>query len=276
MKLGYSVKEMILITINTTFIVLLLAYYWQTTGIEAQRKRAELQVEKDTKIIVEQLMKDIKLANKHSIEMVLISEKPPTVKISMQIYLEAENKMVPVTYYMLKSNFSRIFRRKKKVLSTVLFNLIIQNDPTSGEFQLEATCLTAVEGLEGHIVFTSRNSVRPLEAVPEDVIVETEEGLEVDTSSGDEETADGESAIDMYLKYSEMPIIELQKEQSDINGELDTNNRGIKTVNEKLSNEIPGIKHTTLTFTLPEINDPTILEQLTTINTIAPEYREHI
>lgn len=273
MRFGYTVGEMIGITINTLLIVVLMTVYCQSTGFEARKKRAKAQLEKEAEDIVAGIAVDLAKATRNSIEMVLVQENPPTVKISMQILIMEENKIVPVTYFMMGNTLSRVMRRKKKVLTKNLYNLYMQNEPGSGEFYVEVVTRMDVEGLDFPLSAARNTRVRPLDEVPDDVIVETEEGLEVDTSLGEDAGEETEGTIDLYLKYSESDVLALEKERSDVRVEMRNSQARLEEVNEKLSQEVPGIKHVSFQLVVPEISDVAVLENILELPTVAPEYR---
>lgn len=273
MRFGYTVKDMILITLNTTLMVALLVVYCQSTGFEARKKRAKEQLEKEAENIVGGIAEDMKVATRNSIEMVLIQENPPTVKIGMQILISEENKIVPVTYFMMGTTLSRVMRRKKKVLTKNLYNLYMQNEPASGEFHIEVVTRMGVEGLDFPLSAARNTKQRPLDEVPDDVIVETEEGLEVDTSLGEDAADDAEGMIDLYLKYSESDVLSLEKERSDVRVEMRNSEQRLANLNDKLSQEVPGIKHVSFQLVVPEITDTQVLEKIMELPTVAPDYK---
>jgi hypothetical protein len=136
-----------------------------------------------------------------------------------------------------------------------------------------------VEGLKYPVFGSETARIHPLDIIPEDVIIETEDGLEVSASSAEEEDDEEESGgvIDLYLKYSELDIISLEKEKSDIRIELTRNKEKLKLTNQKLETEVPGIKYAeTFNIIIPEINDPSILENLLDDPAIEPDYKQLI
>lgn len=281
MGFGYTVKEMIAFTINTILIVILMTVYCQQTGTEATRKRAKAQVEFDAKTLMESLVADLKRATRTSLDFVLLSENPRLVKIQMQIVLDDEKKLVPVSYFWQGTTFSRVMRRKKKVLTQYLQNVFLQSNPNTGEYDIQAI----VGIMDKEIVdFPQQTSItdrgRPLDEIPEDITVETEEGLEVDTASGgggeeDEEDA-GRGLIDLYLKYSDYDRFALEKELSNLKLELTRNDEGEKEVNDNLKNDVPGFEREAYNYLMPDIRDPGLLAVAATTKGIDPAYAEQI
>ncbi len=276
MGFGYTVKEMIAITVNTLLIVALLAMYCQQTGTEATRKRAKMQVEFDAKLLMETLTADIRKAPRASLDFVLLQENPRLIKISMQVIVDLEKKLVPVNYFLANTTFSRVMRRKKKVLTEHLQNLFIANNPNTGEYDIQA-----IVGIVKDIDFPQQTNItdraRPLDEIPDDLTVETEEGLEVETGvAGGREDEEGgtRSIIDLYLKYSEYDQLTLEKELSNLKMELTRNQNGEQEVNEKLKTEVAGFEREAYNFMLPDIRDPAVLAQIAEVKGLDPAYKE--
>lgn len=282
MGFGYTIKDMIIVTINTILIVILLTVYCQQTGSEATRKRAKAQVEFDAKNIMETLTADLKRATRGSLDFVLLSESPRLVKIQMQVIIDEEKKLVPVSYFWQNTTFSRVMRRKKKVLSQHLHNIYLQSNPGTGEFDIQLVVAIydkELVDLPQHTTLTDR--ARPLDEVPDDITVETEEGLEVETGSGraaggEDEEDSGRGLVDLYLKYSEYGRLELEKELSNLKMELTRNDEGEKEIDEALRSGVAGFEREAYNYLMPDIRDPGVLAVAAATKGIDPEYVEHI
>lgn len=280
MHLGYTIKEMFAITINTILIVVLMTVYCQQSGTEATRKRGKAQVEHDAKIICETFVKDLTRAKRDSIDFVLIQEQPRIVKIAMQVVLDDEKKLVPVTYFLTGTTFSRVMRRKKKVLTQFLQNIYPSSNPNTGEFEFQVIVgMIDPKDIDVPQQTSMTDRARPLDEIPDDITVETEEGLEVDavsSSSSEDENDVGRGMIDLYLKYSDYDVFALEKEKSNLGLELDRNKAGETETNDKLKTEVAGFEKESYNFMMPDVRDPAILADVLNVASVDPKYKEWV
>ncbi len=255
---GYTSNEIILIFIISGLIAILSAIYIKQSSNESFVAGIKDRVKLDTKKVLEILAQDIAKSKRGSMEVTPLA-KSGSVKIVFQLL--DSNTLMALAYSYDRPKLWRKVKGKEVLLSEIINGLKINEDFNSGEMEIEVSAAFLPEGYQNPITFSDKTFARALEQVPEDVKILTEEGVELDASSGFSATDEVQTVeLDLFTQYANYTIMDLKKRHSDLEFDVEAQKKRESEVNDELTNTSPGIKRSTYPLILPGIKDTYILE----------------
>ncbi|HNY11731.1 MAG TPA: hypothetical protein PKK26_09105 [Candidatus Wallbacteria bacterium] len=254
---GYTHNEIILIFIITGLIVVLTTIYLKQSSNEAFVAGIKDRVKLDTKKVLEIISKDIAKSKRGSMEVTPLGKNG--VKVGFQL-LEG-NTLMGLVYSYDRPRLFRKIKGKEVKLSDIINGLKINEDFNSGEMEIEVSAAFLPEGYQNPITYSEKTFSRAIEQVPEDVKILTEEGVELDASSGFSDTDEAQTVeLDLFTQYANYTMMDLKKRESDLEFDIEAQKKREAEVNDELTNTSPGIKRSTYPLILPDIKDTYILE----------------